>query len=111
MERPPKILIVEDDYLQTAFTVPALQNAFRGSEIKQVETELEFRELLEDIATDPPDVIVMDVMLPWTWPEPERIPAPEDVQAGGYHMAGLRCAALLSRYETTKAIPVILYTV
>jgi CheY-like chemotaxis protein len=111
MERPPKILIVEDDPLQMEFIVPELQNAFCGTEIKLLKTEHQFRVALEEIAKNPPDVAIIDVMLRWTDPVPNQPPAPEDVREGGHYQAGLRCAALLRRYETTRAIPVILYTV
>jgi CheY-like chemotaxis protein len=111
MARSPKILIVEDDYMQTEFIVPTLRQAFRGSEIQQLNTEHEFRVAMNEIAANPPDVIVIDVMLRWTDPEPDLPPVPEDVETGGYHHAGIRCAKLLAENERTKQIPLILYTV
>lgn len=106
-----KILIVEDDRIQSDLMAVGLRSAFPQSTVNLIETEREFRELLEGMATDPPDVIVMDVMLRWTNPSPEMPRAPEDVREGGHYQAGLRCAALLGRYETTKTIPVILHTI
>jgi CheY-like chemotaxis protein len=106
-----KILLVEDDHMQTDFIVPILQRAFSGSDIKLLKTEHEFRSAMEEIAKNPPDVIVIDVMLRWTNPAPNLPRAPEDVKTGGYYVAGIRCAKLLSENEKTNQIPVILYTV
>lgn len=111
MARPPKILIVEDDHMQTDFIDPALRQAFRGSEIKYLNTEHEFRVAMDDIVKDPPDVAVIDVMLRWTDPDPDLPPPPEDVNTGAYHHAGIRCAKLLAENEKINQIPVILYTV
>jgi len=110
-----KILIVEDDYLQADWIRANLEQAFSnletGIDIDQIGTELEFRARLADIPKEPPDVIIMDVMLRWTDPSPDMQLPPDDVQEKGFYRAGLRCARLLAKDKRTSDIPVILYTV
>ena len=111
MARPVKILIVEDDQIQAGFTRPSLEQAFRGSEITHIRTEHEFHSRMDEIANNPPDVVVMDVMLRWTNPARDQPTAPDNVRLEGHYLAGIRCTKLLAENEKTKDIPVILYTV
>jgi hypothetical protein len=53
----------------------------------------------------------MDVMLRWSFPSPDSAPPPDDVLAGGYYRAGLRCASLLLGDERLRDVPVLLYTI
>src|SRR5438046_675579 len=104
------ILIVEDDYMQFDWINMNLKDAF-NTEPDRIRTEGEFRSSLEDIKTSPPDVIIMDVMLPWEMSDENMVPEPDEVKQEGEYRAGFRCQALLMKYEETKKIPVILYTV
>jgi CheY-like chemotaxis protein len=106
-----KILVVEDDYLQSEWLVPMLQRAFPRARIEPVSTEKEFRDKLPEIVMNPPTVVVMDVMLRWSDPEPTMEPPPREVQEGGFYRAGLRCQQLLAAQESTRSVPILLYTV
>jgi CheY-like chemotaxis protein len=106
-----KILIVEDDPLQVDLIFPSLVKAFHRGEIKNISTEHEFRARLDEISNDPPDVVVMDVMLRWTDPAPDMPVWPDDVRLEGHYLAGIRCSRLLAENNITRHIPVILYTV
>jgi len=108
-----KILVVEDDHLQADWICQNLEGEFVGAEIQRISTELEFRSRLidGDLGKEPPDVIIMDVMLRWADPSPDLQPPPDDVRDEGFYNAGLRCEKLLDQDETTRHIPVILYTV
>ncbi|MGB8508127.1 MAG: response regulator [Pyrinomonadaceae bacterium] len=106
-----RILVVEDDHLQAEDICPRLREAFGGCEVDLIKTESEFRLQLEAIAAAPPDVVVLDMMLRWADPSPDETKAPEDVKLEGYFYAGVRCARLLAERESTKGVPVILYTV
>jgi CheY-like chemotaxis protein len=108
-----KILIVEDDHLQADWIHQSLANKFPRAEIERISTELEFRSRVDNgnLAENPPDVIIMDVMLRWTDPGPDLKPPPSDVREEGFFNAGLRCERLLAQEERTSHIPVILYTV
>jgi CheY-like chemotaxis protein len=104
------ILVVEDDYLQSNLICEKLRNTFHAN-VKRLSTEMEFRQNLDELARNRPDVIIMDVMLRWTDPSPEVKIPPREVRKEGFYRAGIRCTKLLAEREETKGIPVILYTI
>ena len=109
------VLIVEDDYIQWGALREALEKALRRKipelRVERIATEERFRAALADIVRNPPDVIIMDVMLRWA-DAGERLPeAPEEVRREGYRRAGVRCRRLIADNPATRDIPVILYTV
>jgi CheY-like chemotaxis protein len=104
------ILVVEDDYLQADWICKRLKRALH-SEVHRISTESQFRKQLKQIEDKRPDVVVMDVMLPWTDPSPNIEPPPPEVLEQGFYRAGVRCTKLLAENKKTKDIPVILYTV
>src|ERR1035438_8730417 len=105
-----KIVLVEDDYTQFKLISKELENEFAGARITVIETEKAFRSSLEEMAKEPPDVFVIDIMLRWTYPQRDHEPAPQDVRDGKFHRAGFRCQRLLEQGDKTKRIPVILYS-
>jgi CheY-like chemotaxis protein len=105
------ILIVDDDYLQAEWVIDRLKKSFSNSKITWMETEYEFRANLDELTTNPPDVIIMDVMLSWTRPGPDMPEWPADVRDEGFYTAGFRCEKLLSDNKKLKNIPLIFYTV
>ncbi|MBW8878961.1 MAG: response regulator transcription factor [Acidobacteria bacterium] len=106
-----KIVIVEDDYLQAEWLQGILKEHFPHSRLQQIPTELEFRNEVETLRKEPPDLVLLDVMLRWTDPVPDMVPAPEDVRVNGFFRAGFRCEKLLRQFPETENVPVILYTV
>ena len=104
------ILIVEDDYQQADLIRDSLQSAYPDGKIDLIQTEHEFRAYLDVIAKQPPNIVVLDVMLRWTDPSEKMEPRPEDAKSGGIFEAGLRCKELLAAREATRRIPIILYT-
>lgn len=107
------ILIVEDDRLQYNFIKNALGSAeaFPQARLERIVTESEFQKKFEAIATDKPDVIIMDIMLRWTDPAPDMELPPPDIATQGFFRAGVRCEKMLAEDERTKDIPVIIYSV
>jgi CheY-like chemotaxis protein len=105
------ILVVEDDHLQAEWITSNLEKAFPGATINRIDTESEFHRQLNYIARNPPDIIIIDVMLRWANPGPDIPPAPEEVRTHGFYRAGFRCKSLLAQNDLTKGIPLILYTV
>src|ERR671921_412520 len=105
------IVIVEDDHLQEGPLSDSLSRAIPGAELVTLTTEQEFRNFVPRLRERPPDLIVMDVMLRWAYPEPDAPPPPEDVIKEGFYRAGLRCARLLADDETLNDVPVILHTI
>jgi predicted nucleotide-binding protein len=106
-----KILIVEDDYLQAELIQEGLNAAFPGVDISHIKTESAFRSRLKSIVDNPPDVVIMDMMIRWTDPLPDLPPAPPEVREEGHYRAGLRCQRLLAQSEATAGIPIIIYSV
>jgi hypothetical protein len=107
------IILAENDYLQAEPLEETLRETFNPSKFFRYKTEKEFQDALSEIAANPPNVFVIDVMLPWTQPNPEEeeFIGDEEQASSSYHQAGMRCALLLAENEQTKNIPVILYTV
>jgi CheY-like chemotaxis protein len=106
-----RIVLVEDDHLQAARISDALERNFSNVRVERCSTESSFRDELERLGDDPPDLIVLDVMLRWADPAPDMPARPDDVRQNGYARAGLRCKTLLARDERTQDIPTVFYTV
>jgi len=106
-----KILVVEDDYQQFETIQNELRTAFPRASIDCIDTELDFRSSIDKLSLSPPDIILMDIMLRWTNPSPKIEKPPPEIATEGYHRAGFRCRGLLDAQETTRRIPVVLYTV
>lgn len=105
------IVIAEDDHLQEGPLEDQIREAFPSARILTVATEEEFRARLADFRRDPPDLVVMDVMLRWSYPSRTASPAPPDVARGGYQRAGLRCVQLMAEDPALREVPVIYYTI
>jgi CheY-like chemotaxis protein len=103
-----KILLVEDDHLQRNYVKHALEDGL-GATVEALCCEKNFIEAFEEIAADPPDLAVLDVMLMWARPSKEQTGTPS--QALSPEQAGLRCAAMLRHDERTAKVNVLLYSV
>src|ERR1035437_5648559 len=104
-----RILLVEDDFLQRDSIRKALEQNFEGAVVDSRASESEFLRDFEAIASSPPDIAVIDVMLRWTNPSrdaPNPPTEPWDPQR-----AGLRCAQRLHDDGRTSGAKIILYTV
>jgi CheY-like chemotaxis protein len=102
-----KILLVEDNR-PFGEEIAEYLTRFVGSPW-WVRTESDFREHFEAIATDLPDVAVVDLMLRWDVLRREGPrPRPPDTDM---YLGGVRCALLLAGDTRTRDMPVILYTV
>ena len=108
-----RILLVEDDPLQVELIGEFLtaDSAFPHAVIKRISNESEFITNFEEIATDIPDVVIMDIMLRWADPSPEFAPPPDEIAEEGFYRAGLRCERLLANDPRTAEVPIILYTI
>ncbi len=105
-----KILIVEDDYLQHQFLKVKFQSEFKDCTIDVIETESDFLNKLSIIESNPPDIILMDIMLRWQNPSQAMLKEiPQN--ALDHYRSGFRCQQILTQRESTKNIPIILYTV
>jgi CheY-like chemotaxis protein len=107
------ILIVEDDKLQFSYIKNGIKQGrhFSESRIERIATEWEFIEKFESIATDKPDLILLDIMLRWTDPAPDMTLPPADIAKEGFFRAGVRCEQRLAADPRTRNIPVIVYSI
>lgn len=106
-------LIVEDDKLQFSYIKNGIKEGrcFSKSRIERIATECEFIEKFESIATDKPDLILLDIMLRWTDPAPDMTLPPADIAKEGFFRAGVRCEQRLAVDPRTRNIPVIVYSI
>jgi len=106
-------LIVEDDKLQFSYIKNGIRQGryFSESRIERIATEWEFIEEFESIATEKPDVILLDIMLRWTDPTPDMTLPPADIAEEGFFRAGVRCEQRLAGDPRTRSIPVIVYSI
>jgi len=107
-----KILVVEDDYLQSEWLIEKLKEEFPDYEIELLCTESDFYRYHAGIvnAEKKPDVVLMDVMLSWADPSPNMPEPPEEVKQKGFYEAGLRCRNMMISDPKTRDIHVVLYT-
>ena len=87
-----------------------LAKEFPSAHVEWLKTESSFRDSLEQLIANPPDLTIMDIMLRWADPAPEMPEAPEEVKKEGFYRAGIRCQDLLSSHRETADLPVLLYT-
>jgi DNA-binding NarL/FixJ family response regulator len=101
-----RIVLVEDNLFQEEAIRNAIRDAFPGVSVDTIWTELEFRNKLEALVENPPDLVILDVMLPWTEAGPEVDDFPLEFDD---RLAGLRCRALLK--ERAPHVPVVFYSI
>ena len=103
-----RILLVEDDWTQEESIRRAVAQAFPQVTLESISTELEFRNRIDQIAADPPNLAIFDIMIRWTDPSPDlddtALP-PEFTRRD----AGLRCHRLLS--EHAPRVRTLLYSI
>lgn len=104
-----KVLLVEDDYIQRGNVRQAVENGIEA-DVETKSTESEFQRDFEVIASNPPQIAIVDVMLRWADPAPDMPSAPPEVTANP-EQAGLRCASMLRSDPRTSGVKVILYSV
>ncbi len=106
-----RFVVVEDDEMQVDYIKELLSGEYPEALIEEIHTEHEFYEAITGWVANPPDMIIMDVMVPWTEPSPNMPRPPRDVEAEGFYRAGLRCQARLRSTPELTTVPIILYTV
>jgi hypothetical protein len=95
----PRVVLVEDDHLQSEYIRDLIESA--SLEVEPVSTESDFRQGLFGGTWDPPEsptAFVIDVMLRWSNPRHNMPVPPIDVIDGGSFRAGLRCARLIREH-------------
>lgn len=98
-----KILIVEDDNLQSPWLIRTLKEAFIGCEVALCETEFGFQSRFQAMVANPPDLVTMDIMLRW---DDHGFDTPD-----GPYRAGFRCIEMMRREPKLREVPVVIYTI
>ncbi|POZ52849.1 response regulator [Methylovulum psychrotolerans] len=104
-----KIWVVEDNFQQRAEIREAIRSRCKA-DILEIATEYDFRVQLEQLESSYPDIIIIDVMLPWVKPAPNMPEPPEDVKTNSFYRAGIRCLRLARAKDETKAAKIIILT-
>lgn len=104
-----RFLLVEDDSDQARLITTQVKGEFPDVKIDVVSTESDFLRSFEAIAAEPPDLVIMDVMLRWCNISQNMSPPPPE--CGDYSRAGVRCCWLLRNDERTQKIPIVVLTV
>jgi CheY-like chemotaxis protein len=109
------IWLVEDDATQAKDILAVLKNALPKQSYHLVKTEQRFLAALASKPPAPQDVVILDVMLPWTEigedGKPEALPREGYEESGGFLRAGVRCAEALWDNPATSKVPAVLFTV
>ena len=106
-----RVLVVEDDRLQAESIEIALKRNFQSVGVEIISTESEFCSRLETLREDPPDVVLIDVMLRWADPAPDMPPPPTEIAQEGFFRGGMRCLRRLLETPETREIPVVVHSV
>ena len=104
-----RILHVENDPYLAALIQGTLAARVPGLQIQLIENESDFRSRFEEIALNPPSLVIMDVMFPWSTGVNREVP-PSDVAADGYYFAGFRCLRQLSLDHRTRGITTLVHS-
>jgi CheY-like chemotaxis protein len=104
------VVLIDDDQAQADEIEAALARVCGGVEVKRHETEHDFCAALGRYEQDPPDVFIIDMMVPWTIPSESQPPAPDEVRSGKYYTAGFRCLDRLAKTAVLCDVPRLLYT-
>jgi hypothetical protein len=108
-----RIVLVEDDPQQSASIKAAIERRYRSAEVKLLETESEFYGFLAALPVGGAGLgmVVCDVMLPWSYPEPHAPVIPPEAREGTFRKAGLRCWGKFRERTDLRGIPWIYFTV
>jgi CheY-like chemotaxis protein len=108
-----RVVLLEDDYIQVENLVDFFVDHYPSVDLVVVQSERDFRFRMAEFGVAPPDLFILDVMVPWTDYSEElgSAVAPSEVVEGGPFGAGLRCLQLLLASPRLGRVPVIVLSV
>ncbi|MFN7961901.1 MAG: hypothetical protein U0002_11570 [Thermoanaerobaculia bacterium] len=106
-----RVVLVEDDYPQGMATREEIFSLFPQAQILWIKSESAFRLALSDLAAEPPDLFILDVMVRWAGTERPIPEPPMEIKREGFFRAGLRCQRLLAAEPRLRSVPVLLLSV
>lgn len=104
------IIVLEDDPHQSETLKESLSGAFPNLGIKMFATESEFRQGIDELQASDIACVILDAMVPWSFPSENMPIPPQEVQEGGIYLAGKRCADYVST-RFNKSVPICVRTV
>jgi CheY-like chemotaxis protein len=110
---PTNIILIDDDPLQSQTFEAKLRKRYSGARVTRLVAESQFNAFVESLKaehSEPPDLIVADVMLPWAVASASAPPPPKSVEEAGYSRAGLRCLRTF-RDTIDQPVPWVLFTI
>jgi predicted nucleotide-binding protein len=107
-----KIMIIEDDPYTKSAIRDVFEEFFPNSELNVLSSVSELKRALDDglLTVNPPDLIVVDMILRWSRPAPHMPEIPVELQPYEMSRAGFKCIELLRATSGGGPIPVILHT-
>jgi len=106
MRRRPRILLIEDNVNSG---VQIYNDLVRVGQTSWLNSESEFEKYWHLVEAEPPDVVVLDVMMAWAHPSKEKTPIPPGGVPNLY-TAGIRCAQKIVKSEKTRNVKIVFYT-
>jgi CheY-like chemotaxis protein len=103
-----KILVLEDDYLQFELLRRHLKRFLDDIDFTRVITAKAFQEEIAKANNALPDIILIDVLVPWASADEAILPEPPEVKKSDFR--GIYCAKLVAKNPKMRKIPVIIYT-
>jgi len=106
-----RILLLEDDCIIAERLEHEFVSAFPGCSITHIQTELSFIQFLPSLRENPPDICLLDLMVPFASPSDKTTYEALSADQGAFHLAGLRCWRMLQDLPQTARIPAIIHSI
>ena len=106
-----KILHFEDDYSVARLIAKVLRAELNDNSLDPLvkRHEKEMRKYLAEHQTPEVDLILLDVMVVYQRREDEE-PEPVEIEAEGFHRAGIRILKLIRQAPNYSGVPIVLYS-
>jgi CheY-like chemotaxis protein len=104
-----RVVLVEDDYLEAGQIRDVLNEQYARVDLVEYATELDFVAALPTLGENPPDLVIMDVMLPRQRASTNVVAPPEE-RRGEPLRSGIRLLAKLQQSAKLRGVPVIIHS-
>jgi CheY-like chemotaxis protein len=101
-----KVVVVEDDYLQAGMIRDALTSQYSDIELIDLANEMAFINALPELERDAPDLIILDIMIPWHDPLTRVVAPPQQVDREPLR-GGIRLLREIRNRSQLASVPVI----
>jgi DNA-binding NarL/FixJ family response regulator len=105
-----KVVLIEDDYLEAGQIKDLLGQQYQGVDIVDIATESDFVAAIPALEEDPPDLVVMDIMIPRHRPSLNIVAPPEEDVDHLSLRTGIRLLGMLQGNARLRNVPVIIHS-